>query len=348
MLFSSSLSLAGNLRIGVLGLFHPTELTVRPTSATTLIFEGAGRRITIREGNEAHLRAVEGRVRCTSGEYVLAASLVRVGSRQGRPTTFILSVPGRIARQYRGDLEVSVLGGVLVPVVLLDVEVAVASAVAAESPPGAPLEALKAQAVVTRSYYLAARRHPEFDFCDTTHCQFLREPPAADLPAWTAAASTFGLVLAYHGEITPALFSASCGGRTRSLSDAGLTPQNYPYYSVACDYCRRLALRWKTVLNLESPGLLSRPGTEAWRLRIDRKLGWSTVPGNNYQLEATSDALIVRGIGRGHGIGLCQMGAAGMAADGKPFQQILDHYFPNTSLDVVGSAEESDRNCSFQ
>jgi peptidoglycan hydrolase-like amidase len=47
--------------------------------------------------------------------------------------------------------------------------------------PGAPFEALKAQAVVTRSSYVSARnRHPLFDFCDTTHCQFLRQAPGAE------------------------------------------------------------------------------------------------------------------------------------------------------------------------
>ena len=87
----------------------------------------------------------------------------------------MLSVPGRIERRFRGTLEVASRGGALEAVVSLDIETAVASVVAAESPPGAPLEALKAQAVVARSYYLATRgRHAGFDFCDTTHCQFLR------------------------------------------------------------------------------------------------------------------------------------------------------------------------------
>jgi peptidoglycan hydrolase-like amidase len=51
----------------------------------------------------------------------------------------------------------------------MDLEVAVASAVAAETLPGTPLEALKAQANVTRSYDLAGRRHAGFDLCDTKH-----------------------------------------------------------------------------------------------------------------------------------------------------------------------------------
>ncbi len=326
-------SFAGTVRIGVLGLFHPTELAVRPASQSVLVLEVAGRRIAVREGSEARLRAVDGQVECTIVESALTGPSVRIEIQPGVPAAFTLSVPDRISREYQGSLEVSVRDGVLVPVVAMDVELAVASAVAAESPPGAALEALKAQAVVTRSYYLAARRHSGFDFCDTTHCQFLRQAPGASSPAMIAATSTRGVVLTFRGEIVPALFSASCGGRTRSLHDTGMDAQCYPYYSVGCEYCLRHAARWKKTLSLENDAdLRSSPGTEAWRLHIDRKLGWSAIPGNNYRLDVEGDSLIIQGSGQGHGVGLCQLGAAGLAAEGKSFQDILNYYFPNTSL----------------
>jgi len=114
--------------------------------------------------------------------------------------------------------------------VTMDVETAVASIVAAESPPGAGLESLKAQAAVARSYLLAAGpRHPHSDFCDTTHCQFLREPPAADSRAALAARATAGMVLIHEGRVIEALYSADCGGTTREF-----TAGRYPYFSVSC------------------------------------------------------------------------------------------------------------------
>jgi len=336
-------SFAGSLRIGVLGLFHPVELTVRPAPHTALLIKGEGvaeaSEMTIEDGGEAGLRVEDGRVLCVSGELMLTAAAIRATSRQGGPAAFILSVPGKIAREYHGSLEVSVREGRLVPVAIVDLEVAVASAVAAESPPGAPLEALKAQAIVTRSYYLAAPRHAGYDFCDTTHCQFLREPPSADSPALAAALGTRGFVLTYRGRVLPALFSGSCGGRTRSLRDAGMAPQEYPYYSVICNYCLRHAPRWKAVLTLaDNLDLLSGAPTEAQRLRIDRELGWGMIPGNNYELNVAGETLVVQGRGQGHGIGLCQQGAAGMAAEGKSFQEILEYYYPNTALSSAESA----------
>lgn len=324
----------GPVRIAVLELFRPAELTVRPASGSVLVIKGDSNEIILQDAREAHLYFSSEGVRCRSGEYSLAAPVIRGEGRDGGPTEFILSVPGRISRQYRGKLEVGARDGKLVPVVAMELEAAVASVVAAESPPNAPIEALKAQAVVTRSYFLAGPRHSGFAFCDTTHCQYLREPPAADAPASAAAAATRGLLLTYGGKIFRALFSASCGGQTRSLVEAGLSPGEYPYYRVHCQYCLLHAARWSRTLDLETVYiLLAAPLTEGKRLSINRKLGWDTVPGNNYAIQEDGQRLIIRGSGHGHGVGLCQMGASGMAAQGSTFRQILNHYFPNSSLD---------------
>jgi SpoIID/LytB domain protein len=40
----------------------------------------------------------------------------------------------------------------------------------------------------------------------------------------------------------------------------------------------------------------------------------------------------LEGVGVGHGIGLCQRGAADMARNGASFLEILEHYYPNTAL----------------
>jgi len=45
-------------------------------------------------------------------------------------------------------------------------------------------------------------------------------------------------------------------------------------------------------------------------------------------------AFMLRGAGWGHGVGLCQIGAAVMAARDVGYRQILQHYYPGTSLEV--------------
>src|SRR5437764_501831 len=79
-----------------------------------------------------------------------------------------------------------------------------------------PFEAMKAQAVAARSYYAAGAQHHDFDFCDTTHCQFLRQPPAVNSPAAVPTRQTEGMVLSYEGEAVSAMHTASCGGRTHT------------------------------------------------------------------------------------------------------------------------------------
>ncbi len=45
------------------------------------------------------------------------------------------------------------------------------------------------------------------------------------------------------------------------------------------------------------------------------------------------DGLYVHGLGRGHGVGMCQEGARDYAAQGWSMQQILAHYYPGTTLE---------------
>jgi peptidoglycan hydrolase-like amidase len=251
------------VQIGVFSLFNATELRVSPVSTALLITSNDSR--IVLEGRQSRtisLARISGRV--------------KVSSLDGSDANFRISIPGKIERQFHGTLTIQAGDHKLIPVVAMDREIAVASVVAAEMPRGTPVEALKAQAVIARAYFAAAGpRHDAFDFCDTTHCQFLREPPEPGTDAFLAANETHGLILAYHGKPLAALYSASCGGQTRSLDAA---EPEYQYRSVPCDFCRRNA-----------PGLV-----------------------------------------QGHQLGLCQKGAAGMAAAGAGFREILEHYYPGT------------------
>lgn len=272
------------VRVGVFGLFHPGALSVRPRDESGLAIVTDRDTLILRGRETADVRIVDGstmRVTC-AGRSVTTNALRVAGAREGI-TDVELSVPGRITRLFRGQLDITSVEGELVSVVSMDLETAVASVVAAEQVASTPLEALKAQAIAARSYLVAARgRHRGFDFCDTTHCQFLREPPAPGGRAARAARETAGQVLAYRDRTIPAFYSARCGGRTRSLADVGRpVTDGYPYFSVDCAYCG------------------GRPN----------------------------------GQGQGHGLGLCQVGAADLAATRHAAcADILAHYYPATNL----------------
>jgi stage II sporulation protein D len=240
-------------------------------------------------------------------------------------------VPNRISRHYSGKLQIQPEPSQLLIIVNMDVETAVASVVAAETLPGTPLEALKAQAVAARSFLAAGKgRHREIDFCDTTHCQFLREPPRAQAPAAQAALATLGMVLAYREEVFAAMYSSSCGGQTHSLKELGIAVRDYPYFAVKCAYCRRHPEKWVSrISESDAAGLAA---TESARLKLARKLGWKTFPSNSYTTRQEYGAVLLEGVGVGHGIGLCQRGAADMARNGASFLEILEHYYPNTTV----------------
>ena len=211
---------AQDVRIGVFGLFHPRHLVLESPVSQALVIQAGDRTLVLERssGQDTAVITSSGDVLILQvGNQTVRAYAIRVTSRSGAASDFMLAVPGKISRRYRGQLEVTVNSGSLVPVVSMELETAVASVVQAESDPDSPLEAMKAQAVATRSYLVAARgRHHDFDFCDTTHCQFLRESPPPDSNASRAAVATRGLVLGYRDQPVAAMFTRSCGGRTRT------------------------------------------------------------------------------------------------------------------------------------
>ncbi len=245
---------------------------------------------------------------------------------------FLLTVPEKIVRRYHGTLEIKPNRGMLSSVVTMDRETAVASVVAAENTPDTPFEALKAQAVAARSYFAAGRgRHRDFDFCDTTHCQFLREPPAPESAAAKAAAATRNLVLAYEAHPIAAMYTRSCGGRTRTPAELGISPAAYPYYSVECKHCRAHPVQWSSRVPAQEAATLH-SFNESARLAVDRQLGWAAAPSNDFVAKIEPDQTTLEGTGEGHGIGLCQSGAKAMAEEGADFREILSHYYPNTAI----------------
>lgn len=318
-----------SVSFGVLGLFHPHELQLEPAGEQVLSVETGAQTYVL--NGEAHHRSLLFR---TAGNRILiagtTASRVCVSSRDGSAGRFQLSVPERFHRVYKGVLVLTANRGELIASVMMEREEAVAAIVSSEMPRTAPLEALKAQAVVTRSFLAAGRRHRDFDFCDTTHCQFLRTPDDVGSDARQAAEATRGLVLVWDEHPIAALYSSRCGGQTSSMREAGMDPgMGYPYYSVPCAWCRAHPVRWQRPV--QSAGKEPEPANESSRIEYARHWGWGALPGNRFTISHHDDDWI-EGQSIGHGIGLCQLGAIGMAAGGSNFLSILDHYYPNTRL----------------
>lgn len=65
-------------------------------------------------------------------------------------------------------------------------------------------------------------------------------------------------------------------------------------------------------------------------LKIRRLLGG--LKSTLFEVKREGDTFVIRGAGFGHGVGMCQIGAMGMASAGKTHAQILGHYYRGTHL----------------
>ena len=67
-------------------------------------------------------------------------------------------------------------------------------------------------------------------------------------------------------------------------------------------------------------------------LEIRRILSESHLKSSAFDVKFNGDSVILEGKGWGHGVGLCQIGAAVMASKGYGYAEILQHYYPGTTL----------------
>ena len=121
------------------------------------------------------------------------------------------------SRDYPGTIEIRRAGGGLLVVNALPLEDYVVGSVKAEAGEAMPLEMLKAQAIVTRTYAAYHRRlnagKPYEIVAATVHQQYAGRV-GADSPIWTAVRETRGQVLLWEGELFPAFYHTDSGGHT--------------------------------------------------------------------------------------------------------------------------------------
>ena len=260
------------LRIGLFSLFKPDQLNVQTSPGHTAILNAGrlsdvvvepGQTIRIRESG-ARLNVVlidaYGRIKATAtaGE----ASVEPVGS-----GGLELNLPARMKRTVRGGLHVVAEHGfALAPLSIVletDIESAVASVVAAEIAGRREREAIKALAIVVRSFvmsHLGRHRAEGFDFCDTTHCQLYRGEADLSEEVLTpvvavAVASTEGEVLTFQGRVVEGHYTAACGGisATPELVWGGKVQSGYSYRRIACEWCRASRyFKWQRTARAQS------------------------------------------------------------------------------------------------
>lgn len=268
-------------------------------------------------------------------------------------------------RRYRGSFARMPNGEIVNTVPL---EQYLYGVVSREMPPSWPAAALQAQAIVARTYVLQ-RSNPERDYdlvpseADQVYTGLDGEHPQSS----SAVDATVGQALRYRSGFAQAVYSSCCGGHTESSSDAwGGAP--LPYLAgVVCGHCNDSPwYSWTQHVPLElvQSALLAQlrgiGNVRAITLEMPDQSGrahfWSFDGESGSQQVKAADvrravgtrvlpSLLVRSVavqaeqrvdieggGLGHGVGLCQWGARGLALFGADARAILAYYYPGTGI----------------
>ena len=142
-------------------------------------------------------------------------------------------------KEYRGRLEIihDKKRNTLLPVNLVNIEEYLMGVMSSEMPAQFPMNALRAQAVLARTYalkHLGKHKTYGYDLCDTQNCQVYGGVSAESEAGNAAVESTMGQVLMYKGKPVEAVFSANAGGFTQSAKGAGW--YQTPYLIPTSDY----------------------------------------------------------------------------------------------------------------
>jgi len=122
-------------------------------------------------------------------------------------------------RSYRGSFEVSAANGRLRLVNVVALEAYLYGVVPDEMPDDWPIEALKAQAVVARSYALANRRGGDFDLYADVRSQVYGGLGAESFTATAAVDETAAQVLTFNAKVVSTPYHSTSGGRTANVTD---------------------------------------------------------------------------------------------------------------------------------
>lgn len=270
-------------------------------------------------------------------------------------------------RRYRGTFVRDADGSIVSTVPL---EEYLYSVVPREMSPSWPASALQAQAIAARTYVLA-RSSPRraYDLVPSEADQVYGGVSSESPAARAAVDATSGAVLRFADGYAQTLYSSCCGGHTESASDAwGGSAKSY-LGGVVCAYCTASPyFRWVRELALDDVSrtfaleitpfgtlrtLRAGPVDGSGRLRTLELVcdgGSAFIEGMRFRLRigprrlpsllissiaATAEepsSVRIAGGGLGHGVGLCQWGARGMALAGASPNEILNLYFPGTTM----------------
>ena len=239
--------------------------------------------------------------------------------------------------------------------------------VGAEMPASFPLEALKAQAVVARTYALK-RISSGQKLTDTVSTQSykdnnqLRREWQGNFDTYynkikLAVTSTDNMTIKYNGTYIDAVYHSTSNGRTEDA--VHVWGNSVPYLKSvesswdknASSYLRTEEKELSVLLTLLGIDLSDESSIEIVSRNASGRVSSIRIGNKNYSgvelrnllglrsadfdLEVQNNKVIITTRGYGHGVGMSQYGAKGMAENGYNYQQILRHYYQGINLSTI-------------
>lgn len=284
-------------------------------------------------------------------------------------------------RTYRGTLRLYATSDGWEVVNVIDLEQYVAGVIGWEMIASWPVEALKAQAVASRTYALFTMNEnrgngKNWDLDDTTRFQvYGGVGPTASPKLWretanvlAARSQTTGMVLTYQGKGFKTFFHSTSGGHTADPYTAlGIEASIEPLRGVDLGEFDRESPKhtWEVVMpasevNARLIEKRIRPDSpiriaadqvsssgHAQTVRVYAPTGHYVVakaadvrfalglPSTSFTAERNGDEWVFRGKGYGHGCGMCQWSARGMAKQGWDSARILKTMYPGSELKTL-------------
>jgi stage II sporulation protein D len=223
----------------ILAHYYPgTTLGPAPVTTVRVLLAEGRKSLTISSPSQFRVRDGAGTLHVLpAGSYTFGPGLrlkVKGATKPQRLEGPLLFSPGglpiNLGRPYRGQIQVVVDRGKLQAINVVGLEAYLYGVVPSEVPTHWPAEALKAQAVVARSYALSSRKiGGAFDLYSDTRSQVYLGVQEEEQPTNGAVDATAGEVLLYRGQVARTYYHSTSGGRTAAIADAWPGSRPVPY-----------------------------------------------------------------------------------------------------------------------
>lgn len=246
----------------------------------------------------------------------------------------------------------------------------VTGVVAGEMPVTFNLEALKAQAVASRTYVLKQKeQNNEYDVEYSTNNQVyltyetLQNNWADNydeniIKIKDAVNATKGQVILYNNEIIDALFFSTSNGYTENSEDVFSSSKPYlvsvnsewdktesPAFSSSVEVTKQeflfnLGLSDNNVITISneektSTGRLKRLTINGTQFESKKIRSIFKLKSTSFSINVSDNQVIFNVNGFGHGVGMSQYGANGMAKEGYSYEDIINHYYKNCEIKKI-------------